>query len=103
MAFALTLPEPWANRGWKAKIRDRERLEPPHVTVLYKTSAWRFDLRTEAFLDKEPSPKDVPDEVIGAVRSNLALLRQEWDRMYPENCISSTERMDKPKGESRDE
>ncbi len=99
MAFALTLPEPWANRGWKAKIR--ERLEPPHVTVLYKTSAWRFDLRTEAFLDKEPSPKDVPDEVIGAVRSNLALLRQEWDRMYPENCIYSTER--KPKGESRDE
>jgi hypothetical protein len=69
--FALTLPEPWANRGWKAKIRDRERLEPPHVTVLYKTSAWRFDLRTEAFLDKEPSPKDVPEEVIGAVRSNL--------------------------------
>jgi hypothetical protein len=77
VSFALTLPEPWASRGWKAKIRDRERLEPPHVTVLYKTSAWRFGLRTEAFLDKEPSPKDVPEEVIGAVRSNPTLLRQE--------------------------
>jgi len=101
--FALTLPEPWAHRGWKAKIRDRERLEPPHVTILYKTSAWRFDLRTEAFLDKEPSPKEVPEEVIGAVRANLALLRQEWDRTYPENCISSTERKEKRKGKSRDE
>ena len=100
MPFALTLPEPWANRGWRAKIRDRERLEPPHVTVLYKTSAWRFDLRTEAFLDKEPSPKEVPEEVIGAVRSNLALLRLEWDRMYPENRISSTERKDSGKGKS---
>jgi hypothetical protein len=103
MPFALNLPEPWANRGWKAKIRDREGLEPPHVTVLYKTSAWRFDLRTEAFLDKEPSPKDVPEEVIGAVRSNLTLLRQEWDRMYPANRISSTEREDRRRGKSRDE
>jgi hypothetical protein len=89
--FALTLPEPWAKRGWKAKIRDRERLEPPHVTILYKTSAWRFDLRSEQFLDKEPNPREVPEEVMGAIRSNLALLRQEWDRIYPENCISSTE------------
>ena len=97
MPFALNLPEPWANRGWQAKIRDRERLEPPHVTVLYKTSAWRFDLRTEAFLDKEPSPKDVPEEVIGAVRFNLTLLRQEWDRM------SSTEREDRRRGKFRDE
>jgi hypothetical protein len=101
--FALTLPEPWASRGWKAKIRDRERLEPPHVTVLYKTSAWRFDLRTEAFLDKEPTPKDVPEEVIGAVRSNLTLLRQEWDRMYPANRICASERKDARKGKSRDE
>jgi hypothetical protein len=101
--FALTLPEPWASRGWKAKIRDRGRLEPPHVTVLYKTSAWRFDLRTEAFLDKEPSPKNVPEEVIGAVRSNLTLLRQEWDRMYPANRISAPERKDARKGKSRDE
>lgn len=103
MPFALTLPEPWASRGWKAKIRDRERLEPPHVTVLYKTSAWRFDLRREAFLDKEPGPKDVPEEVIGTVRSNLTLLRQEWDRMYPVNRISSAERKEKRKGKSRDE
>ena len=101
MPFGLTLPEPWANRGWKAKIRDRERLEPPHVTILYNTSAWRFALRTGTFLDKEPSPTEVPAEVVGAVRANLTLLRQEWDRMYPENRVS-TERKAKRKGKSNE-
>jgi hypothetical protein len=77
--------------------------EPPHVTILYKTSAWRFDLRTETFLDKEPSPKDVPEEVMDTVRSNLASLRLEWDRMYPENCVASRARAKKRKGESTHE
>ena len=40
---------------------------------------------------------------IGAVRSNLAALRQEWDRLYRENCIFSTERKKKRKGKSTDE
>lgn len=82
MAFTLNLPEPWRSRGWKAKIRDRERLEPPHVTILQKARAWRFNLRSEAFLDKKPAP---------TIRSNLTLLRRAWDRMYPENPISSEE------------
>jgi hypothetical protein len=98
--FALNLPEPWASRGWKAKIRDRERLEPPHVTILHKTCAWRFDLRSEKFLDKEPKPRDIPEEVVGAVRSNLTLLRQEWDLMYPENRVASEESEEKGKEES---
>jgi hypothetical protein len=91
MAFRLNLPEPWASRGWKVKIRDRERLEPPHVTILQRTRAWRFDLRSEKFLDKKPDPKEVPEEVMDAIRSNLALLRREWDRMFPGNRISSEE------------
>ena len=91
MPFALTPPEPAASRGWKAKIRDRERLEPPHVTILHKTRAWRFDLRSRTFLDREPDPKDIPEEVIGAVRSNIELLRQEWDRMFAENPVLSTQ------------
>lgn len=102
MPFALTLPEPAASRGWKAKIRDRERLEPPHVTILHKTRAWRFDLRSGTFLDREPDPKAVPKEIVGAVRSNFDLLRQEWDRMFPENPVLSTQhergRKAEPKG-----
>ena len=89
MPFALNLPEPWATRGWKVKIRDRERLEPPHVTILRRTRAWRFDLRSERFLDKEPDPNEVPKDVVSEVRSNLTLLRQEWDRMFPENRVFS--------------
>ena len=89
MPFTLNLPEPWATRGWKVKIRDRERLEPPHVTILRRTRAWRFDLRSERFLDKEPDPNEVPKDVVSEVRSNLTLLRQEWDRMFPENRVSS--------------
>lgn len=91
MPFTLNLPEPWASRGWKVKIRDRERLEPPHVTILHRTRAWRFDLRSEKFLDKEPDPKEVPKQVAVEVRSNLTLLRQEWDRMFPENPLFSQE------------
>lgn len=91
MPFTLNLPEPWVGRGWKVKIRDRERLEPPHVTILYRTRAWRFDLRSERFLDKEPDPKEVPKEVANEVRSNLTLLRQEWDRMFPDNPVVSEE------------
>lgn len=91
MPFTLNPPEPWASRGWKVKIRDRERLEPPHVTVLHRTRAWRFDLRSEKFLDREPNPNQVPKRVLDAVRSNLTLLRQEWDRMFPENRVFSQE------------
>ena len=91
MPFTLNLPESWRSRGWKVKIRDRERLEPPHVSVLHKTRTWRFGLRSEGFRDKEPDPKEVPKEVVDEIRSNLALLRQEWDRMFPENPISSRE------------
>ena len=103
MPFALTLPEPWASRGWKAKIRDRERLEPPHVTIMLKASAWRFDLRSGKFLDREPDPGNVPAEVVAFVRSNLEVLRQEWDRMFPENPVFSKQHGDehKPNGESR--
>jgi hypothetical protein len=58
--FNLDLPEPWASRGWRVKIRDRERLEPPHATILQRTRAWRFDLRSEQFLDKDPDPAAIP-------------------------------------------
>ena len=72
-------------------MRDRERLEPPHATIFHRTRAWRFDLRSEKFLDKEPDAREVPKEVVEHVRSNLSLLRQEWDRIFPENRVFSQE------------
>ncbi len=91
MPFNLDPPEPWASRGWKVKIRDRERLEPPHVTILQRTRTWRFDLRSEKFLDREPDPAEVPKEVVKVIHSNLGRLRQEWDRMFPGNPVVSKE------------
>lgn len=102
MPFELTLPSPWADRGWKAKIRDKERLEPPHVSIMNgKGDLWRLNLRNNAFLDKEPPPKGVPQEVLKSVRARFADLQKEWDRMYPENPVSSEARS-KPKDARRE-
>lgn len=46
MAYALPLPDEWKKNGWRVKIRDDERVEPPHATILHKTRAWRLSLRT---------------------------------------------------------
>jgi hypothetical protein len=59
------------------KIRDRERLETPHVTILYKTHAWRFGLRSGTFFDTEREPREVPRQVVDHVRASLARLREE--------------------------
>ena len=88
MAFELRLPRLWESRGWKAKIRDRERVEP-HVTIMHKANSWRWGLRSRQFLDKKPDPKDVPNEVIDATRESISVLREAWDRMYPENPVDS--------------
>lgn len=91
MPFSLPLPPSWSARGWKAKIRDRERLEPPHVTILHRTRAWRLDLRTGGFMDREPPPSELPAEIYDEVRRNWKLLQWQWDSMYPENPVSSME------------
>lgn len=88
MPFALPLPAPWASQQWKLKIRERERLEPPHVTLLHRARAWRWDLRSGGFMDIDPPPGDVPVEIVEFIELSLATLRTEWDRMYPHNPIA---------------
>ena len=90
MAFSLPLPKKLANQ-WSVKIRDKERLEPPHVTIMRGTRAWRLDLRTGELMDKKPDPSDVPPEVTKAIESHWAQLQREWDEMYPENKVQSEE------------
>ena len=88
MAFALPLPQTWASQGWKVKIRDRERLEPPHATLLNRTRAWRWNLRLSAFMDVDPPPGEVPDELVEIIKQHRETLCTEWDRMYPLNPIA---------------
>ena len=87
MPFDLRLPESLSGRGWKAKIRDRERLETPHITVLLRTRSWRVSLRDLTFLDRAPPPRDVPREIVDAITGNLRRLREAWDAMYPDNPV----------------
>ena len=89
MSFSLRLPHPWGSQGWKVKIRDRERLEPPHVTLMHGTRSWRWSLRSQVFLDQQPDPKGVPNAILTSVRESLDFLRRAWDRMYPENPVDS--------------
>lgn len=87
MPFSLDLPTDLSTAGWKVKIRDKERLEPPHVTILFKTLAWRLDLRSGAFLDIGSSWRDVDVRVREAVEAAWDDLRAEWDSMYSDNPV----------------
>ena len=89
MAYELKLPKKLKDQKWKAKIRDRERVEPPHVTILHKTRAWRIGLRDGLFLDTKPPPGDVPDDLVSFVLEHRAELIAAWDQLYPENPVES--------------
>ncbi len=91
MAFSLPLPTLWSKQRWKVKIRDWERLEPPHVTILHGTRAWRWNLRDCSFMDRDPDPSEVPQEIVTHIEANLQALRAEWDDMYPSNPVVSQE------------
>ncbi len=87
MAYELLLPAKHKSAHWKVKVRDRERVEPPHVTLLNKTRVWRIGLRERAFLDKEPPPKEVPRDLVDYVLDHLPALIAAWNLMYPENPV----------------
>lgn len=89
MPFELPLPSPLRKARWKVKIREKETREPPHVTILRGTRAWRINLRTEAFMDRLPEPGEVPQEVLDFVKAtaNWQQLCDEWDKKYPNNPV----------------
>jgi hypothetical protein len=88
MAFSLRL----SKARWKVKIRDRERLEPPHVTILFKsTLEKRLDLRTGQFLEQDSSWQGIPAELRATIQESWERLRAEWDAMYPGNPVGGTQ------------
>lgn len=86
MAFNLRLPALLAKMLWKVKIRDKERVEPPHITIIHKTQTWRVCLRDGRFMDGG-SWKNMPDGLEQAVRANWQRLCDAWDAMYPHNPV----------------
>jgi hypothetical protein len=80
-----TLECPWL----ASEDQDKERLEPPHVTVLFKTRKWRFGLRELDFFDAVPDPRDVPKEIVKQLEANVESYTAGWDRLYPNNPVAS--------------
>ncbi len=87
MAISFPLPEPWDSQGWRLKIRDKERVEPPHVSLMRKTQTWRFNLRDGAFMDHHPDPAEVPKELMELLSQQIENYRTAWDAMYPKNPV----------------
>jgi hypothetical protein len=94
MAFDLPLPRQLAKAGWKVKIRDKERLEEPHLTIIKGTKAWRLGLRSGTFLLDDDRWQDFPDTLRRAIEDDWNRLCQEWDTMYPNNPVSSNKEND---------
>lgn len=91
MPYALRLSRELARLGWKVKIRDFERLEPPHITVFRGMRTWRVSLRTHECLDRGDRWNQIDGRVREAIDDAWATLCEEWDRLYPHNPVSSEE------------
>jgi hypothetical protein len=92
MPHELDLPKRLKAKGWKVKIREKERLEPPHVTIICGKKEWRVGLRDNSFL-VPPGGKwaDIDGEVRELIEKNWKSLQAAWDKKYPSNPILSKE------------
>lgn len=90
MAFNLRLPASLAKMRWKVKIRDKERVEDPHITIIRGTEVWRVCLRDGGFMDGG-SWNDLPDGLQQVVEEHWQQLCDAWDQMYPHNPIQGEE------------
>jgi len=88
MPHDVKLPNAEAQAGWKVKIREKERLEPPHVTILHRGRSRRVGLRDGAFLvPPGGSWNEIPVAVREAIEDAWEDLRRAWDAKYPSNPI----------------
>ena len=90
MPYNLPLPGSW--KPWKVKIFDNELLcEEPHVTIVFKTTRWRFSVRSKTFLDKEPDPNNLREGIVAEIEAQFEMLCREWDARFPTNPVSEGE------------
>jgi hypothetical protein len=91
MPYDLRLPKKF-NKLWKVKIQDKELLyEEPHVTIWRKGTKWRFGLRSRKFLDPQPDPGDVPEEIRKLIDDKHAKLCRQWNIRFPTNPLAGEE------------
>ena len=87
MPFNLELPDALKQAGWKVKIHDSERLEPPHVTVYRKMTKWRLSLRDGTFLDRGGRRSQIARAVWSQIEDNWHALIDEWDAIHPDDPV----------------
>jgi hypothetical protein len=82
------LPKALRRAGWKVKILDFERLEPPHATIFCKKRKWRLSLRDGTFLDRGDKWSQIDEDVRAAIEADWQTLCDEWDAIHPDNPVS---------------
>jgi hypothetical protein len=83
-------PKKLKAQDWKVKIREKERVEPPHVTIMHKADEWRLGLRDKRLIEPPGGPiKDIDPAVMQVIEMYWERLQQAWDAKYPENPVSS--------------
>lgn len=93
MPYVLLLLQALKQAGWKVKIHDSERLEPPHVTIYQKMRKWRLSLRDGKFLDKGDKWSQIDDAVKNTIqdKDNWKLLKTEWNKIHDDNPVEIEE------------
>ncbi len=92
MPFDVPLPRKLKAEGWKVKIREKERVEPPHVTIMHKADEWRLGPRDKQLLVPPGGRiKDIGHAVMQITDDHWEQLIEAGDEMYPENQVSSAE------------
>ncbi len=92
MADPVKLPKKLSAQGWKVKLYDKERLEPPHITVYCRERVWRIGLRQREFLVPPGGRwRDIDPELRGILEDCWNDLRILWDRKHPSTPVSRDE------------
>ena len=91
MPYVMLLLGALKQAGWKVKIHDSERLEPPHVTIYQKMRKWRLSLRDGTFLDRGDRWSEIDDRVRMAIEREWKTLIAEWDEIHPDNPVFGEE------------
>jgi hypothetical protein len=94
-ANPIELPKKLKKPGWKVKVYSRERLEPPHLTLICRAKVWRIGLRDSAFMIPPGGGwRDIDPSIRAIIEENWQILCDAWDEQHPRNRVSSEEEDD---------
>lgn len=92
MPDPIELPKKLKAQGWKAKVYDNERLEPPHLTLICRERVWRISLREKDFMVPPGGRwRDIDPAVRAILEEQWETLCDAWDAKHPTNPVSSEE------------